>query len=250
MWAIVLFEGSQLFGWGEPGWQRKQSAPEKPPVKSVPWQIWQETNPELPGAFLADAPCWAGEGQFSTGSWWHSDVRQETPEMPPLRSSLWHGVHSLAAKTAVAGCVDAHPAGCPPASLSKMASRVPDEQPPKAKAKSIRDMRMKGCRPCFFTAIYVSFLARNIECRRKRPAAPSGFPFIHAGRSPAFLSAYLNVPLAYRVSQIKYKQDTCHNKKTLFSIRFSGFPPFDRGKIFPHQRRSFPRLITIFILGF
>jgi hypothetical protein len=66
-----------------------------------------------------------------------------------------------------------------------MASLVPDEQPLKAKAKRIRDMRMKGCRICLFTAIYVSLLARNIECRRGRPVAPSGFPFNHLGR-PAF----------------------------------------------------------------
>jgi hypothetical protein len=45
-------------------WHWKQSTPEPPPEKSVPWQIRQEANPELPGAALAEAPCCAGSAQF------------------------------------------------------------------------------------------------------------------------------------------------------------------------------------------
>jgi hypothetical protein len=41
-------------------WQSEQAIPDPPPEKSFPWQIWQEANPELPGAFLAVAPCTAG----------------------------------------------------------------------------------------------------------------------------------------------------------------------------------------------
>jgi hypothetical protein len=40
-----------------------------PPEKLFPWQIWQEANPELPGAFLAVAPCTAAVAQFGTGPW-------------------------------------------------------------------------------------------------------------------------------------------------------------------------------------
>jgi hypothetical protein len=38
----------------------KQETFAPPPEKSLPWQIWQEANPELPGAFFAEMPCcWA-----------------------------------------------------------------------------------------------------------------------------------------------------------------------------------------------
>jgi hypothetical protein len=68
-----------------------------PPVKLAAWQIWQEANPELPGAFLAVAPCPAGVAQFATGSWWHPAglPKQETLEIPPERSDPWHCVHPL-----------------------------------------------------------------------------------------------------------------------------------------------------------
>jgi hypothetical protein len=32
----------------------------------VPWQIWQEANPELPGAFFAVAPWLAGKAYPGT----------------------------------------------------------------------------------------------------------------------------------------------------------------------------------------
>jgi hypothetical protein len=68
-----------------------------PPVKSAAWQIWQEANPELPGAFFAEAPCFAGVAQFATGSWWQPAgfPKQETREMPPVRSDPWHSVQPL-----------------------------------------------------------------------------------------------------------------------------------------------------------
>jgi hypothetical protein len=68
-----------------------------PPEKLAAWQIWQEANPELPGAFFAVAPCTAGEVQFGTGSWWHPAglPKQETPEIPPVRSDPWHSVQPL-----------------------------------------------------------------------------------------------------------------------------------------------------------
>jgi hypothetical protein len=37
-------------------WQMKQETFAPPPEKSLPWQIRQESNPELPGAFFADTP--------------------------------------------------------------------------------------------------------------------------------------------------------------------------------------------------
>ena len=68
-----------------------------PPVKFAAWQIWQEANPELPGAFLAVAPCPAGVAQFATGLWWHPAglPKQETLEIPPERSDPWHCVQPL-----------------------------------------------------------------------------------------------------------------------------------------------------------
>jgi hypothetical protein len=39
------------------------------PAKLFPWQIWQEANPELPGASLAVAPCTAAVLQFGIGPW-------------------------------------------------------------------------------------------------------------------------------------------------------------------------------------
>jgi hypothetical protein len=50
-------------------WQREHGSCAPPPEKLLPWQIWQEANPELPGAFLAVAPCPAGVAQFATGLW-------------------------------------------------------------------------------------------------------------------------------------------------------------------------------------
>jgi hypothetical protein len=37
-------------------WQSSQATFDPPPENVFPWQIWQETNPELPGAFFASAP--------------------------------------------------------------------------------------------------------------------------------------------------------------------------------------------------
>jgi hypothetical protein len=34
----------------------KQDGADVVPAKSLPWQIRQEANPELPGAFFADTP--------------------------------------------------------------------------------------------------------------------------------------------------------------------------------------------------
>ena len=48
-------------------WQGKHDTCDPPPEKLLPWQIWQEANPELPGAFFAVAPCTAGVAQFATG---------------------------------------------------------------------------------------------------------------------------------------------------------------------------------------
>jgi hypothetical protein len=50
-------------------WQVKQVSPPRTVRKSAPWQIWQEANPELPGAFLAVAPCTAAVIQFGIGPW-------------------------------------------------------------------------------------------------------------------------------------------------------------------------------------
>jgi hypothetical protein len=41
----------------------RHETPELPPAKSFPWQIRQEANPELPGAFFAAAPWIPGEAQ-------------------------------------------------------------------------------------------------------------------------------------------------------------------------------------------
>jgi hypothetical protein len=37
-----------------------------PPEKFPPWQIWQEANPELPGAFFAETPCCCVAGGTAT----------------------------------------------------------------------------------------------------------------------------------------------------------------------------------------
>jgi len=72
-----------------------------PPEKLLPWQIWQEANPELPGASFAETPCGCAAGgaatQPETGLWWHPAglSKQETPEIPPERSDPWHCVHPL-----------------------------------------------------------------------------------------------------------------------------------------------------------
>jgi hypothetical protein len=42
---------------------------EPPPEKSLPWQIWQEASPELPGAFFATAPWTGAEFQLWIGPW-------------------------------------------------------------------------------------------------------------------------------------------------------------------------------------
>jgi hypothetical protein len=78
-------------------WQGKHDTTDPPPEKSFPWQIWQEANPELPGAALAVAPCTAGVAQFATGLWWHPAglPKQETLEIPPERSDPWHCVQPL-----------------------------------------------------------------------------------------------------------------------------------------------------------
>jgi len=78
-------------------WQEEHGVCAPPPEKLFPWQIWQEANPELPGAFLAVAPCTAGVAQFATGSWWHPAglAKQDVPEIPPERSDPWHSVQPL-----------------------------------------------------------------------------------------------------------------------------------------------------------
>lgn len=89
-------QGAAGCGAGMP-WQSAQAIPAPPPEKLFPWQIWHEANPELPGAFLAIAPCTAGVAQFATGVWWHPAgfPKQETLEIPPERSDPWHWVHPL-----------------------------------------------------------------------------------------------------------------------------------------------------------
>jgi hypothetical protein len=82
-------------------WQGKHDTFAPPPEKLLPWQIWQEANPELPGALFAEMPCCCDAGgtatQPATGLWWHPAglAKQETPEIPPLRSDPWHCVQSL-----------------------------------------------------------------------------------------------------------------------------------------------------------
>ena len=68
-------------------WQEEHGVCAPPPEKSLPWQIWQEANPDVPGALLAVTPCTAGVGQFATGLWWHPEglPKQETPEEPPAK---------------------------------------------------------------------------------------------------------------------------------------------------------------------
>jgi hypothetical protein len=83
-------------------WQGKQDTCDPPPEKLYPWQIWQEANPELPGAFFAETPCCCAAGgaathPVTTGPWWHPAglPKQETPEIPPERSDPWHCVQPL-----------------------------------------------------------------------------------------------------------------------------------------------------------
>jgi len=90
----------ELHGLGACGavvWQVKHVDPPRTVRKSAPWQIWQEANPELPGAFLAVAPCPAGVAQFGAGSWWHPAglEKQETLEIPPERSDPWQSAQPL-----------------------------------------------------------------------------------------------------------------------------------------------------------
>jgi len=83
-------------------WQgRKHDTCDPPPAKLFPWQIWQETKPELPGARFAAAPCsWAAGGAAThpaTGPWWQPAgfPKQETFELPPERSAPWHSVQGM-----------------------------------------------------------------------------------------------------------------------------------------------------------
>jgi hypothetical protein len=82
-------------------WQRKHDSFDPPPEKLLPWQIWQEAKPELPGAFFAATPWfWAVGGvttQPATGPWWQPAgfPKQETFEFPPERSAPWHSMQEL-----------------------------------------------------------------------------------------------------------------------------------------------------------
>jgi hypothetical protein len=82
-------------------WQVKQVMPPRTVRKSAPWQIWQEANPELPGAFFAETPCCCAAGGAAThpatGLWWHPAglPKQETLEIPPERSDPWHCAQPL-----------------------------------------------------------------------------------------------------------------------------------------------------------
>ena len=87
-------ERQGLAGWGAfTPWQLEQAIPEPPPEKSLPWQIRQEANPELPGAFFAAAPWVAARAQPGTVPWWHVAVKQEVLAIPPARSLPWQEVH-------------------------------------------------------------------------------------------------------------------------------------------------------------
>jgi hypothetical protein len=78
-------------------WHPKHRVPEPPPAKEIPWQIWQERNPEGPGASLAAAPWTTGVFQPQRGPWWHpaAFAKQELPEIPPERSAPWHSTQEL-----------------------------------------------------------------------------------------------------------------------------------------------------------
>jgi hypothetical protein len=55
-WVYVgLFQGRAGCGAFTP-WQGKHENFDSPPEKYLPWQIWQETKPELPGACFAETP--------------------------------------------------------------------------------------------------------------------------------------------------------------------------------------------------
>jgi hypothetical protein len=45
----------------------KHDIPDPPPENPAPWQIWQEANPEFPGAFLATGPWTVAPAQFAIG---------------------------------------------------------------------------------------------------------------------------------------------------------------------------------------
>jgi len=102
VWVCVVEECHGFGGCGAlTAWQVKQDDSAPPPEKSLPWQIWQETNPELPGARFAAAPCsWAAGGAAThpaTGPWWQPEgfPKQETFEVPPERSAPWHSAQEL-----------------------------------------------------------------------------------------------------------------------------------------------------------
>jgi hypothetical protein len=114
-----------------------------PPLKPLPWQIWQEKKLELPGALFAAAPCTAGSDQFVTAElWWHAMFRQLTREIPPSRASPWHSVQLAVPsfiwlKVAVRewsdgpGKAASQPAGCPPCESTRFNPEFsfPDEHP-------------------------------------------------------------------------------------------------------------------------
>ena len=75
--VFVWVYGAPRHGTGGCGglpWQLAHRMFGGPVVKSSPWQIWQEANPELPGAFFAETPCGCAAGgaatQPATGPWW------------------------------------------------------------------------------------------------------------------------------------------------------------------------------------
>jgi len=89
-------------GAGAP-WHSSQAGAVRKPEKLLPWQTWQEANPELPGAFFAESP-WGWDVapkvlsyQLLTGPWWHPAglPKQEVPEVPPERSAPWHSAQEL-----------------------------------------------------------------------------------------------------------------------------------------------------------
>jgi len=46
-------------------WHEKHGTFDSPPEKNLPWQIWHETKPELPGACFAETPWFWSAGDVA-----------------------------------------------------------------------------------------------------------------------------------------------------------------------------------------
>jgi len=79
-------------------WHDWQAFVENPPLKSVPWQSWQDTKPPPveSWAIFALAPWLPDNAHPGTGLWWQSVVIQDGMLLPTRATVIsWHSLQPL-----------------------------------------------------------------------------------------------------------------------------------------------------------